>query len=84
MNAPTCPNTACGAKFQHDRQAEKCKQCGLPDEIAEQGPQAIAHWVRRGRVRAGVQLSKREFKEKPVIGGSAGRRRKKHGMRRAS
>lgn len=64
---PTCPG--CGAKFSHDLAKNQCSKCGLPDEVADLGPKVIARWKRK----AGIKRA--------IFGGSAGRRKNKHGRR---
>lgn len=48
---PVCPS--CGAKFSRDVAQSACKECGLPDEIADLGPTVIARWKRKkfGKIR---------------------------------
>lgn len=39
---PVCPG--CGAKFSHDREKARCRACGIPDEVAAIGKDAIEAW----------------------------------------
>lgn len=78
---PACP--ACGAKFSHSTALLKCKVCGLPDEIARLGDDVIGRWKRENHI--GRMLRQRraeqEAKNQPTFGGSAGRKKNKHGRR---
>jgi hypothetical protein len=72
---PICP--VCGAKHSHDRATSSCRKCGVPDEILLMGPRMIARWKRQHAKEARA----RGERQKVVIGGSAGRKRNKHGRK---
>lgn len=76
---PTCPS--CGSKFSYDKARSCCSVCGLPDEIATLGPELIKKWKQKNHVGRALRQKKRAEadRSKVVIGGSAGRRKKKHG-----
>jgi hypothetical protein len=84
LNTPTCP--ACGAKFQHDNRKAKCKVCGLPDEIRAAGESIVIRWKKQNHIGKLLRERRRAAadKSKIVLGGSAGRKRNKHGRKGVS
>ncbi len=81
VRTPACP--ACGSKFSHDKTAGRCKRCGIPDEVVDMGPRAIAQWQRQSRVvlEGGelVELTKSQYKAHRKLSRS---KRRKHGSNR--
>lgn len=79
VRTPACP--ACGSKFAHDKNADRCKRCGIPDSVVDAGPQAVAHWQRNSRVVLEdgklVELTKSQYKAHRQL--SRQKRRRKHG-----
>lgn len=74
IRTPTCPG--CGTKFSHDNALQKCRTCGLPDEVANEGADAIREYQRQllrvqGQSRAEIKRKLDPYK--------APRRRAKHG-----
>jgi predicted amidophosphoribosyltransferase len=81
VKTPSCPG--CGAKFSHDKNAERCKRCGIPDAVVDMGPQAVARWQRQSRVvlEGGelVELTKSQYKTHRTL---SRQKRRKHGRNR--
>ena len=75
---PVCP--ACGAKFQHDPTALRCKVCGIPDEIVMMGPRMIARWKKDQFKQVGLSKRARKLRVKS----RTTRRRRKHGRARGT
>lgn len=82
---PQCPG--CGAKFSHDQEKAECRVCGLPDEVLDAGPKAVARWRRKPyRVTAtsgGVHVME-PLEQPQARGGSVHRRRRAHGRARGA
>lgn len=72
--SPTC--TCCGGKFTHDNAGNRCRQCGLPDEVAAQGQAAVRAWaIGQGLVKPGASTSNRRRR---AHGRARGGRRRAH------
>jgi len=71
---PTCPG--CGTKFSHDNTTQKCRACGLPDEVADAGADAIRKF--QGQLLRDQGQSRAEIKRK-LDPYKADRRKPKHG-----
>src|SRR4051812_5303019 len=73
MENPICPNCKRNAWSPAMMQ---CTACGLPQEVVDMGHRNIARW-RKMDARA------RGERSKVIIGGSAGRKKNKHGRKGA-
>lgn len=74
MESHICPNCKAEGKFSYAMQ--KCTACGIPAEVLLMGHRNIARW-RKMDARA------RGERSNVIIGGSAGRKRNKHGRKGA-
>lgn len=80
VKTPECP--ACGAKFSLDAITLRCRICGLPDEIAHAGPQVVERWKKQNHVgRTLRECRAAEADKSKTVGGSAGRKKNRHGRK---